>query len=56
MFDFRMGRGREGPLKFLGEFEAFCRPTVTRRTNARAGRNSCMLPAGRMSGASSLMR
>ena len=29
VFDFQMGRGREGPKQFLGRYEGICRPTAT---------------------------
>ena len=55
VFDF-LHRGREGPKLFLGNWEAFCRPTAIRPTKAWAGRRSCTWVAGRMHGGILWMR
>jgi hypothetical protein len=42
VFDFQLGRGREGPRKFLGAWEGSYRPTGIRLTTESAGRSSFM--------------
>jgi hypothetical protein len=56
VFDFRLGRGREGPKDFWDSSKAFCRPTAMALTIAWAGRRWCMPDAGRIRGGSSSMR
>ena len=47
VFDFRMSRGREGPARFLDNFEEFSRQTTTSPMSAAsAGRRWCMLAVG----------
>jgi len=41
-FDFRLGRGRDGPKRFLGQFQAFSKPIDTRLMTGSAGREWCM--------------
>jgi transposase len=53
VFDFRLGRGRDGPKEFLGHGKGFCKPTGIRPMTTSADRSWCMWAAGRMRGASS---
>ena len=48
VFDFRLGRGREGPRQFLGKFKVCCRQTGMPPTIKSQDRRSCMRDAGRM--------
>lgn len=53
VFDVRMGREREGPRRFLGNFEGILqRVTATRPTITWAAPISCTRPVGRMPDAS----
>lgn len=52
VFDFQLGRGREGPRKFLGKWEGFCKPTAMWPTSEWVGRRWCTSVAGRMRGGS----
>ena len=56
VFDFRLGRGREGPKDSWATGKAFCRPTAIRPTTAWAGRRWCMWAVGRMRAGSLSMR
>ena len=60
IFEFRMGRGREGPLPFLGDFEGILqmgwRRTLMRPTTVSADRRWCMRLVGPMPGGSSTNR
>ena len=56
VFDFRLGRGREGPKKFFGHWEGILQTDGYRLTIAWAGRSLCMWAAGRTRGASLSMR
>ena len=56
VFDFCLGRGREGPHKFLGSGKGFCKPMATRPTTLSAGRSWYMSGVGRTRAASLSMR
>ena len=48
VFEFQMGRGREGPKRFLGGFEGILQTDGYMATKRWAGRRWCMWPAGRI--------
>ncbi len=52
VFDFCLGRGREGPRSFWASGKAFCKPTDIKPTTASAGRSWCTSDVGRMPGES----
>ena len=52
VFDFCLGRGREGPRKFLGKWEGILQTEAIRPTTTSAGRSWCMWVVGRTRGAS----
>src|SRR5271166_354834 len=57
VFDFRMGREREGPKRFLGNFEGILQSVMgTGLTIMSAEPESCMPRVGHMPGGSSSMR
>jgi transposase len=56
VFDFRMGREREGPKRFLGDFGAYSRVMAMRHTIMSAAPRLCMQRVGRLPGASSSRR
>ena len=56
VFDFCMGRGRDGPKKFLGQWEGILQTMAMRPTTMSADRSWCTLGVGRTRGASSSTR
>jgi transposase len=56
VFDFRLGREREGPKRFLGNFEGLLQTTVTALTIISVAQSSCTPRAGRTPDESSSMR
>ena len=48
VFEFCLSRGRDGPKKFLGQWEGILKPTATRPMKAWPGRRWCMSAVGRM--------
>ena len=56
VFDFRMSREREGPLKFLGNFEGLLQTDGYAAYDRVGGRRWCMRPAGATPDGTSWMR
>ena len=50
VFEFRMGRGREGPAEFLGQFEGILQTDGYAAYDRVGGAGWCMRGAGRMRG------
>ena len=48
VFEFQLGRGREGPRKFLGSGKGFCKPTAIRPTTTSAAEDWCTWAVGRI--------
>jgi transposase len=48
VFDFRLGRGRDGPKRFLGQFEGILQTTAMQRMTKSAGRKLYMGHVGLM--------
>ena len=48
VFDFRLGRRRDGPKRFLGQLKAFSKPTDMQRMTKSVGREWCMPLVGLM--------
>ena len=56
VFEFQLGRGREGPKKFLGEWEGILQTDGYQAYDDVGGESWCMWVAGRTRAASLLMR
>lgn len=55
VFDFQLGRGRDGPRKFLGPWEGILQTDGYQAYEGVGGRSWCTWAAGRTPGASSSM-
>ena len=56
VFEFQLGRGREGPRQFLGQWEGSCKPTAIQRMTMSAERSWYTWAVGRTRAASLSMR